>query len=69
MAFFSTGGNLGTRSISLNICFCRLKIYAEGFAELNRIGLGSVAAISAHCPLLNVAAVVLNLYLAAACAP
>ena len=54
------------------VSYTHLDVYkrqAEGFAELNRIGLGSVAAISAHCPELNLAAVVLNLYFAAACAP
>ena len=44
-------------------------MYGEGFAELNRIGLGRVAAMSAHWPFVNLAAVVPNLFSAVACAP
>ena len=44
-------------------------MYDEGFAELNRIGLGRVAAMSAHCPRVSLSAVVPNLFFAVACAP
>ena len=40
-------------SIKERICRCRLSIYAEGLAELKRLGLGNVAAIKAASFLVN----------------
>ena len=66
---FSFSWNLGTSFINRRICPCLFFMYGEGWAESKRMGVGIVAASSAHCPAESLAAVVLNLYLAAACAP
>ena len=63
------GGKTGTCFISLIIFLCLLYMYGLGLPELNLIGLGRLAAINAHCPLVRFLASVLKCSFATACAP
>ena len=62
-------GKTGTCFISLIIFLCLLYMYGLGLPELNLMGLGRLAAINAHCPLVRFLAEVLKCSSATACAP
>lgn len=62
-------GNVGINRILFRIHLCRCFMKFEGFAELNFLGLGKVAAMSAHCLLVREAAVVLKFSSATASVP
>ena len=63
------GGKTGTCFISRIIFRCLLYMYGLGLPELNLMGLGRLAAINAHCPLVRFLAEVLKCSSATACAP
>ena len=63
------GGKTGTSFISRIIFLCLLYMYGLGLPELNLMGLGRLAAINAHCPLVRFLAEVLKCSSATACAP